>query len=140
MTNSAIDRIWWPLRLTYGVVALAAGLDKFFNLLANWESYVSPWVASLVPGGAGALMHAVGIVEMAVGILIMTRWTRLGAYVASLWLLAVASNLLLAGFLDTAVRDIAMSVGAWTLARITELREPASKPVEAAAHPAGARA
>jgi uncharacterized membrane protein YphA (DoxX/SURF4 family) len=137
MTNSAIDRIWWPLRLTYGVVALAAGFDKFLNLLANWETYVSPWAASLVPGGAGALMHAVGIIEMAVGILIVTRWTRLGAYFASAWLLAVAFNLLSAGFLDTAVRDIAMSVGAWTLARIMELREPVSRRMEATPHSAG---
>ena len=85
-------------------------------------------------------MHAVGIIEMAVGILILTRWTRLGAYVASAWLLAIALNLLLAGFLDTAVRDIAMSVGAWTLARISELREPASEPLEGTAHPVGAGA
>lgn len=140
MTNTAIDQVWWRLRLTYGVVALAAGLDKFFNLLTNWEMYLSPWAASLVPGGAGSLMHAVGIIEMAVGILILTRWTRLGAYVASVWLLAIALNLLLAGFLDTAVRDLAMSVGAWTLARITELREPASESLGDAAHPAGAGA
>jgi hypothetical protein len=85
-------------------------------------------------------MHAVGIIEMAVGILILTRWTRLGAYVASAWLLAIALNLLLAGFLDTAVRDIAMSVGAWALARITELREPASEPLERTVHPVGAGA
>jgi hypothetical protein len=85
-------------------------------------------------------MHAVGIIEMAVGILILTRWTRLAAYVASAWLLTIAINLLLAGFLDTAVRDIAMSVGAWTLARITELREPASEPLESTVHPAGAGA
>lgn len=136
MTNSAIDRIWWPLRLTYGVVALAAGLDKFLNLLTNWEMYVTPWVASVVPGGAGALMHAVGIIEAAVGILILTRWARLGGYIASAWLLAIALNLLMAGFLDTAVRDIAMSVGAWTLARLTELREPASEPRESTVHPA----
>jgi hypothetical protein len=135
MTNSEINRIWWPLRLTYGVVAFAAGLDKFLNLLTNWETYVSPWAAALVPGGAGALMHAVGIIEMAVGVLILTRWTRLGAYIASAWLLSIAFNLLLAGYFDIAVRDIAMSVGAWTLARVTELREPASEAVGGAASP-----
>jgi hypothetical protein len=138
MTNSDIDRIWWPLRVTYGVVAFAAGLDKFFHLLTNWETYVPPSVAALVPGGAGALMHAVGIIEMAVGILILTRWTRFGAYIASAWLLVIAFNLLAAGFFDTAVRDIAMSVGAWTLARVTELRAPASEAVEGAATPARA--
>lgn len=135
MTNADINRIWWPLRLTYGVVAFAAGLDKFFHLLTNWEMYVSPSVAALVPGGAGVLMHAVGIIEMAVGILILTHWTRLGAYIASVWLLAIALNLFLAGFFDTAVRDIAMSVGAWTLARVTELRDPVPEAVEGAASP-----
>jgi hypothetical protein len=138
MTNAEIKQIWWPLRLTYGLVAFAAGFDKFLHLLTNWEMYVSPWVASLVPGGTTRLMHAVGIIEMAVGILILTRWTRLGAYVASGWLLAVACNLLLAGFLDIAVRDIAMSVGAWALARVAELRDPVSKAVGDAASPAHA--
>ena len=72
------------------------------------------------------LMHVVGIVEMAVGLLILTRWTRLGAYVASVWLLCIALNLVLAGsYFDVAVRDIAMSVGAWTLAKLSEVREPA---------------
>jgi hypothetical protein len=138
MTNSDINQIWWPLRLTYGLVAFAAGLDKFFNLLTNWEMYLSPWAAALVPGGSGTMMQAVGIIEMAVAVLILTRWTRLGAYVASAWLLAIAFNLLLAGFFDTAVRDIAMSVGAWTLARVTELRDPVPEAVEGTSSPAHA--
>jgi hypothetical protein len=33
-----------------------------------------------------------------------------------------------------------MSVGAWTLARVTDLREPALEPLESVAHPAGAGA
>lgn len=138
MMNSDLDRIWWPLRLTYGLVASAAGLDKFFNLLTNWETYVSPSVAAFVPGGAGAMMHVVGVVEIGVGVLILTRWTRLGAYLASAWLLAIAFNLLVAGFLDTAVRDIAMCVGAWTLAQVTELRHPAARSAED--HPAASPA
>ena len=60
-------------------------------------------------------MHVVGIIEMAVGLLILTRWTRLGAYVASVWLLCIAFNIVLTGsFFDVAVRDVALSVGAWT--------------------------
>ena len=124
MTNSDLKQIWWPLRITYGFIACAAGADKFLNMLTTWEKYVSPWVAGFVPGGAVALMHAVGVIEIAVGIVILTRWTKLGAYVAAAWLLAVACNLLLAGYFDIAVRDIAMSVGAWTLARVTELAVP----------------
>lgn len=138
MTHTELKQIWWPLRLTYGVVALAAGLDKFLHLLTNWEAYVAPWLAALAPGGAAGLMQAVGVVEMLVGVLILTRWTSLGAYLASAWLLAIAFTLLTAGFIDIAVRDIAMSVGAWTLARITALREPVSEVLEGAHSPAGA--
>jgi hypothetical protein len=29
------------LRLAFGLTATLAGLDKFFNLLADWSSYIS---------------------------------------------------------------------------------------------------
>jgi uncharacterized membrane protein YphA (DoxX/SURF4 family) len=125
MTNFHVDQSWLALRLTYGLVAFLAGLDKFFNLLTNWETYLSPVVTALLPLSSTAVMHSVGIVEMAVGVLILTRWTRAGAYVASVWLLCIAFNLLLAGsFFDIAVRDAALAVGAWTLGRLTEVRQP----------------
>jgi uncharacterized membrane protein YphA (DoxX/SURF4 family) len=124
MKHSQIDQTWLALRLTYGLVAFLAGLDKFFNLLTNWQTYLSPAIANVLPVTGATLMHSIGIVEMAVGILILTRWTRIGAYLASVWLLSIALNLLLTGsFFDIAIRDVAMSVGAWTLARLTELRE-----------------
>jgi uncharacterized membrane protein YphA (DoxX/SURF4 family) len=125
-THSNLDQTWWALRLTYGLVAFLAGLDKFFNLLANWDAYLAPVVSSFVPLSAGAVMRTVGIIEMLVGILILTSWTRIGAYVACAWLLSIAVNLLLTGsHFDVAVRDVALAVGAWTLAQLTEVRQPA---------------
>ena len=52
----------------------------------------------------------------------LSRATRgSGGYVASAWLLGIASNLVTTGrFFDIAVRDVAMSVAAFTLARLTE--------------------
>ena len=124
-THSNLDQSWWALRLTYGLIAFLAGLDKFFNLLANWEAYLAPVVSSIVPVGAGTLMRGVGIIEMLVGIMILTNRTRLGAYAASAWLLSIAVNLLLTGsYLDVAVRDVGLAVGAWALARLTEVRQP----------------
>ena len=124
--NPRIDQTWWALRLTYGLVAFLAGLDKFFNLLANWESYLAPALGTLLPVSATSLMRSVGVIEMLVGILILTNWTRIGAYVASAWLLLIALTLPLTGsHFDVAVRDVAMAVGAWTLARLTEIRRPA---------------
>jgi hypothetical protein len=135
-TNSTIDQTWWALRLTYGLVPLLAGLDKFFGLLANWDSYLAPALAGFLPVSAGAFMRAAGIVEILVGILILTSWTRIGAYLAAVWLLLIAFNLVLTGaHFDVAVRDVAMAVGAWTLARLTEVRHPVE--AVAAAGPIG---
>jgi hypothetical protein len=141
-THSRIDQTWWTLRLTYGLVAFLAGLDKFIGVLANWESYLAPAATNLLPLSPGSLMRTVGFVEMIVGLLILTSWTRLGAYVASAWLLVIAATLALSGsHLDVAVRDVAMAVGAWTLARLTEVRQPAEAEVaNSVTHSAGATA
>jgi uncharacterized membrane protein YphA (DoxX/SURF4 family) len=139
--HSNIDQSWLALRLTYGLVAFLAGLDKFFNLLTNWNAYLNPALADLLPVSRSALLHSVGIVEMAVGILILTRWTRIGAYVASVWLLSIAFSLFLSwSFFDIAVRDVALSVGAWTLARLTEFRQPVASRIGATDNLANARA
>jgi hypothetical protein len=113
---------WLALRYGIGLTAALAGIDKFFNLLADWGSYVSPLAAQFLPVSTSTFMGVVGIIELAVGVAILAGWTRIGAYVASAWLLGVAANLAAAGFYDVAVRDIVMSVAAFTLARLAEVR------------------
>ena len=118
------DRAWGILRLVYGLVPLLAGLDKFFNLLTNWEQYLSPMVAQVLPVPVPVFMGAVGIVEMAVGAAVLSRWTKQAAYLAAAWLLAIAANLATTGaHLDVAVRDLALAAGAYTLAQLTAARE-----------------
>ena len=116
---------WIALRLGIGLTATLAGLDKFLNLLADWGGYISPFAAQLLPMPTGTFMGIVGVIEIAVGLAILTAWTRLGAYVASAWLLGVALNLVLAGFYDVAVRDVVMAIAAFTLARLAEVRQEA---------------
>jgi uncharacterized membrane protein YphA (DoxX/SURF4 family) len=112
---------WWALRVALGAAAFLAGLDKFFNLLANWPGYLSPLAAGFLPMSPSSFMHLVGIVEMAVGTLILTGYTRLGGYGAAIWLAGIAVNLLSTGrYFDIAVRDVAMAMAAFTLARLTE--------------------
>jgi hypothetical protein len=119
----SIDRAWWALRLALGAAAFLAGLDKFFGLLASWEMYLAPWAAGLLPFSTGTFLRVVGVVEMAAGALVLTRWTRLGAYVVAAWLLAVALQLVTTGmFLDLAVRDVVMAVAAFALASLSEGR------------------
>src|SRR5215813_8275057 len=106
-TNRHLDSAWWALRIGLGVGPFLAGLDKFFNLLTNWEMYLSPLAQKLLPFSPTSFMHIVGIIEMIVGLAILTRWTRLGSYVAMVWLVAIAINLVTTGmFFDLAVRDL----------------------------------
>jgi uncharacterized membrane protein YphA (DoxX/SURF4 family) len=111
------------LRLGIALTATLAGIDKFFNLLADWGSYVSPIAAQLLPVSIATFMGVVGIIELAVGLAILSGWTRLGAYVASAWLLGIAANLVLGGFYDVAVRDVVMAMAAFTLGRLEEIRQ-----------------
>ena len=126
------------LRVAFGVVPFLAGLDKFFNLLADWPRYLSPAAEAMLPVTAQTFMHFAGVVEMVVGLAILTRWIVLGSYVAAAWLVAIAANLVASGtFLDVAVRDLVMATAAYTLARLTEASEstrtPAAVPVDAQA-------
>jgi hypothetical protein len=123
--DNRLNVSWRALRIAIGLTATLAGLDKFFNLLADWGAYVSPLAAAALPFSTHTFMGIVGVIELAVGLAILTGWTRIGAYVASAWLVGVALNLALAGFFDVAVRDLVMSVAAFTLARLTEARQQA---------------
>ena len=142
MHDAKLNEIYWPLRLTYGLVPLLAGLDKYVELLADWDRYVSPTAAAMLPLDVGTFMQLIGLVEVAVGLAVLGGLTRLGAYAASAWLVVIALNLVLAGFLDVAVRDLAMAVGAYALAAAAAARGealvPQARPV-AAQQPAGAR-
>jgi uncharacterized membrane protein len=136
--DSRLEQGWWVLRLGLGVGPFLAGLDKYFNLLTNWPGYISPLALKILPFSGQTFMHIVGVIEMIVGLAILTKWTRLGAYVASLWLVLIAINLVATGmFFDVAVRDIEMALAAFVLARITEARSVAlesSVPRESSVH------
>ena len=58
---------YWALRIALGVVPIAAGLDKFTNLLVDWERYLSPLAVKVLPVGPAVFMRAAGVVEVAVG-------------------------------------------------------------------------
>jgi hypothetical protein len=129
--DERLETAWWALRIGLGLGPFLAGLDKYFNLLANWPSYLSPLAIQLLPFSAATFMHIVGVIEMVVGLAILTRWTRLASYVAAAWLVAIALNLISTGrFLDIAVRDVEMAIAAFTLARLTEVRESATVSVD----------
>jgi uncharacterized membrane protein YphA (DoxX/SURF4 family) len=116
--HSRLDTVRTILKYTYGLVPIIAGADKFLNLLADWPAYLQP-VEHLLPMSPASFMMVVGVIEIVAGLLVL-RYTRLGAYVVAVWLLAIAIVLLAGGHYDIAVRDVVMAVGAYCLARLYE--------------------
>lgn len=108
------------LRLTYGLIPIVAGADKFTNLLTDWSHYLNPSLADILPVSPQSFMMIVGVIEIIAGILVFVdakKW----AYLVSAWLVLIALSLLVGGsYLDVAVRDVAMAIGAYALARISQ--------------------
>lgn len=127
---SALDTPRVALRLAFGLVPLLAGLDKFTYLLTDWSQYVSPAARAVLPVAPETFLYVAGVIEIAVGLAILTRWTMIGSYIAAAWLTLIAVNLVLAGFFDVAVRDLVMAVAAFTLGRLTAVHEAAAANVE----------
>lgn len=130
MHDSRIDTPFWMLRLTYGLVPIVAGLDKFTHFLVDWNQYLSPFAERILPIPGSQFMYAVGVIEIVAGLLVLSRFHRFGAYLVSAWLAAIAVNLVTTGqYYDIAVRDVVMSIGAFALARLAEARSEAAVPV-----------
>ena len=125
--DDRLNIAWWALRIALGVGPILAGIDKYFNILTDWSMYLSPLATKVVPVSAATFMHIVGIVEVIAGVVVLSRWTRIGSYVVLAWLLSIAVNLLTTGmFYDLAVRDVEIAVGAFALAQLTAVREQSS--------------
>lgn len=117
--HAEIQRLWLILKYTFSFVPIAAGLDKFTNILVHWDTYVHPSIAGMLPFGAAGLMKIVGVIEIIAGILVFKK-TQTGAYIVSIWLLLIALSLVFSGtHLDVAVRDIVMAISAFVLAKLS---------------------
>lgn len=107
------------LRFTYGLVPIVAGADKFLNVLTHWEQYLNPAMKRLLPFDAHIFMMLVGVIEIIAGFIVLVR-PQTGGWIVSAWLLLIALTLLTSGnYLDVAVRDIVMAIGAYVLAKLS---------------------
>src|SRR3954468_8796670 len=115
------------LRTVFTVAPVLFGLDKFANLLTDWERYLAPWINDLVPGSAHAAMLAVGVVEVVAGIVVALR-PQFGGYLVAAWLLGIIVDLLTLGdYYDVALRDFGLLVGALALSLLATPSAPSEK-------------
>src|SRR5690242_14068591 len=112
------------LRIAFTVAPILFGLDKFFNVMVDWPTYLAPWINDIAPGSAQDFMHLVGVVEILAGVIVAVK-PRYGAYVVAAWLAGIIFNLLTAsGFYDIALRDFGLMLAALTLARLASVYDP----------------
>ena len=103
----------------YIVLPIIAGADKFTHYLVDWDAYLSQNAVMMTGARVDSFMKAVGVVEMAAGLLVWLK-PRWGAPVVGAWLLGIVANLLsIPGFYDIALRDLGLSVGAFALWRLS---------------------
>jgi hypothetical protein len=112
------------MRVTFTVAPIAFGVDKYFNEMVQWPTYLAPWINDIVPGTGQELMYVVGAIEILAGVLVALK-PRYGGYVVAAWLGAIVISLLTAsGFYDIALRDFGLMLAALTLARLAIAYDP----------------
>ncbi len=60
--NQAIRPTFNLLKITFGIVPIVAGIDKFTNILTNWEQYLNPALEKMIPFAFGTFMMMVGVI------------------------------------------------------------------------------
>ena len=112
------ERAFMLLRTVFTIAPIAFGLDKFANLLTDWDQYLAPWINDIVPGTAHQAMLAVGVIEVVAGIAVAVA-PRFGALLVVGWLAGIILNLVTMGeFYDVALRDFGLLVAALALAAL----------------------
>src|SRR5947209_8338840 len=52
----------------FTIAPILAGLDKFTHLLGNWDQYLAPAIAKMLPFPGHAFMLIAGVIEIAAGV------------------------------------------------------------------------
>lgn len=106
------------LRTAFTVAPILFGLDKFFEVLVDWEIYLTPRLDDLIPGTATEAMYAVGVIEIVAGLVVLLR-PKYGSLLVAGWLAGIIVNLLLIpDFYDIALRDFGLLLAAVALFRL----------------------
>ena len=118
LTDDPTFQAFWLLRVGFTVAPILFGVDKFANVMTDWDKYLAPWLNDMVPGTAHQAMYAVGVVEIVAGLAVFLV-PRFGGYLVAAWLLGIIVNLLsIGGYADVALRDVGLLLAALTLARL----------------------
>lgn len=123
------------LRAAFVAAPILFGVDKFFNWMTYWPKYL--WAGPPHWLGVSPLhfMYAVGVVEIAAGLLVVVL-PRIAPYVVASWLAGIVTNLIIKSisvgghtrvFWDIALRDFGLMLAALALARLASVYAPSRR-------------
>ena len=119
--NQEISKVVNVLKYLFVIVPIVAGADKFTNLLCNWEQYLNPTMADILPFSGAVFMKIVGVIEIVAGLIVLKK-PIIGGYIVSAWLALITISLLASlNYLDVAVRDLVMSISALSMAKLSNI-------------------
>jgi len=119
MTGKRLNPAYLILYIGFTAAPLLAGLDKFFNFLGPWHTYLAPSIAFMLPFDEHVFMRIVGGIEIFASILVAVK-PKIGGFVVSGWLVLIIINLILSkAYYDIALRDAGLSLGALALALLS---------------------
>jgi len=120
------------LRTAFVVAPILFGIDKFFNWMTYWPKYLWVGIPNVISVSPQNFMYAVGVVEIAAGLLVLI-WPRIGSWVVAAWLAGIVTNLVIKSiavgghtqvFWDIALRDFGLMIAAIALARLAAVFAP----------------
>lgn len=127
--DTHLDVAWWALKIGLGLGPIVTGIDKYFNKLTDWGMYLSPLATKFIPVSATTFMHIAGIVEIVAGLIVLSRWTKVGGYIVMVWLLGIVANLIATQmFYGLVLRDIEIAIAAFALAQLSTVRSRRQAP------------
>ncbi|MGE0010134.1 MAG: hypothetical protein AB7F19_06390 [Candidatus Babeliales bacterium] len=128
-----LQKAWYILYYTYGLFSIIVGIDKCCNIFAQWQHYINPYIPKLLHLEMAQFMYMLAALEIATGLLVFIK-PLLGGYITMALLMVVIINLISIGWYvplgyvpvsqyDTALRALAMFMGAWAFVELTKERE-----------------
>jgi hypothetical protein len=127
------------LHWAFALLPMMAGASKFFDVLGPWQTSVAPMFSDMLGISLRLVSYAVGAAEGVMGIIVAFN-PRVGGWLVAGWLWGIVLTQLLGpGYMDMALRDAALGLGALALARLAvqfdhaielpRVREPEAAPV-----------
>jgi len=61
---------WYLLYFTYGFLPIITGMDKYFDLIADWSIYLNPIIPHILKITPQNFMYFIGISEIIMGLIV----------------------------------------------------------------------